>query len=110
MIKEKLITVTTTEKRKYCDDCGKEIRIDMACCRAYCEICGKDLCDKCVAAEDSTMGDYRTCYCGSCYDIKEKYQPKINDLEDEIERISELILTECKAKRDANSSRSNNNL
>ena len=49
MIKEEKITkeVTYTTKHKYCDDCGKGIKRDMACSVAICDICGKDLCNNC---------------------------------------------------------------
>jgi len=70
-----------------CDDCGIEIKRDMACSVARCEICGKDLCDKCIGHEADTIGDYREVYCKKCWDIGEKYRYKINELENSIDDL-----------------------
>jgi hypothetical protein len=71
----------TTEKivTRTCDDCGAEIHWSLACSVARCEVCKKDLCDKCVAKEKSTMGDYREVYCGACEDLyNSKYKHKLD--------------------------------
>ena len=99
MIKEVEVTEKTIKRYKYCDDCGKKIERSMACSVATCKYCGKDLCDKCVAAEDSTMGDYRTVYCSKCYDIKTEYDKLIEPLENEIERLSDEMIDKCKKHR-----------
>ena len=98
MIKSIEVTKTIKESHKYCDVCGKEIRKDMACCAARCEYCLKDLCDKCVAGEDSSMGDYRIVYCEKCYDIKMQYQPQIDELESQIDKLNDEMMTKCRMK------------
>jgi hypothetical protein len=95
MIKKEQITKVTTVNHKYCDDCGIEIRIDMACSVASCDICGKDLCNKCVAHEESNTGDYRTVYCAKCWVIGTEYRNKIEQLENEIELLSTEWHTKC---------------
>jgi ribosomal protein L37AE/L43A len=59
MIKEIKTTKEVIVKHKFCDDCGIEIKRDMACSIARCEICGKDLCDKCIGHE-TLLGNWKT--------------------------------------------------
>lgn len=96
MIQEFEVTEKTIKRYKYCDDCGKKIERSMACSVATCEACGKDLCDSCVAAEMSTLGDYRVVYCEACYDVKLEYDKIIQPLEDEIERLTDEMREKCK--------------
>ena len=95
MIKEEKQTQEITIKHKYCDDCGIEIKIDMACSVAKCEICGKDLCNKCIGYEANTMGDYREVYCKKCWEIGTEYRLKIEQLENEIENLSDEWHNRC---------------
>jgi len=95
MIKEVKQTQEVTIKHKYCDDCGTEIKRDMACSVAKCEICGKDLCNKCIGHEANTMGDYREVYCKKCWEIGTEYRLKIEQLENEIENLSTEWHNQC---------------
>ncbi len=63
-----MITETKIQKdaivyHKFCDVCGKEIIIGLACSKAKCMYCKKDLCEECIGHEDSTMGDYHDVFC-----------------------------------------------
>lgn len=95
MIKEEKIIKEEVKYHKYCDICGIEVKIGMACCKAYCVICQRDLCDKCVAHEEHDGGDYRTCYCSDCWTSYEKYKNKIESLEEEISELNEQWHKEC---------------
>jgi superfamily II helicase len=97
MVKEKKVKKEIIEHHKYCDDCGKEIKYGMACSKASCEYCGKDLCEDCVDYEASTMGDYREVYCTKCNGIRLRYKPKIDELENEIERLENERLQVAKS-------------
>ena len=99
MIKEEKTTKEVIIKHKYCDDCGKEIPRGLACGVARCELCGADLCDKCVAYEESTSGDYREVYCTDCYSIAKEYKPQIEELDDEINKIYDAMRSICKEVR-----------
>jgi len=90
---------TTTVTRVYCDDCGTELRRTMACSVARCELCGADLCDKCVAEEERTMGDYREVYCKNCNEIRNEYLPEIQKHEDAIDNLYEHMKQRCKTVR-----------
>ena len=97
MIKEEKQTQEITIKHKYCDDCGTEIKREMACSVAKCEICGKDLCDKCIGYETNTMGDYREVYCKKCWELGTEYRLKIEQLENEIENLSMEWHSKCRS-------------
>ena len=97
MIKEVKQTQEITIKHKYCDDCGVEIKRDMACSVAKCEICGKDLCNKCIGYEANTMGDYREVYCNKCWELGTEYRLKIEQLENEIEILSTEWHNRCRS-------------
>jgi len=97
MVKEEKTKKEITERHKYCDDCGKEIEYRMACSKTSCEYCKKDLCEKCVAYEASTIGDYREVYCKKCNEIRLQYKPKIDALENEIELLEEERLKAAKS-------------
>lgn len=98
MIKEFPITQTSMIRKKFCDECEKEIKIDMACSIAKCEICGKDLCEDCIGYEQSNSGDYRTVYCKSCWDIGKSYREQIEHHEKEIDRLNEEWIKSCKKR------------
>lgn len=92
MKKEAETKVKKTET--YCDVCGKVIKWDLQCSVSRCEYCGKDLCEKCIAKERFTDGDYREVYCEDCWKIAESYYKKIANLEDKID----VLYAECQAK------------
>ena len=96
MIKEITKEVTFTEKHRYCDECGKEIKRTMACSHAECKYCGKDLCDKCVSYEENTMGDYRVVYCKTCWELGNDYRLIIEQHEKEIDRLYNKWQNKCK--------------
>jgi hypothetical protein len=96
MIKKETIIQEKIINHKFCDDCGSEIEIGMACSVARCEICGKDLCNKCLGHEDHSDGDYRTVYCKNCWTIGESYRTKIEYLENEIEKLYDEWHKKCK--------------
>lgn len=95
MIKEIKTTKEVFINHKYCDDCGIEIKRDMACSVAKCEKCGKDLCDKCVGYEADSFGDYREVYCKKCWDIGESYRLAIQKHEEEIEKLNDEWSLKC---------------
>ncbi len=80
---------TVKVSRKFCDDCGKEIPRGLQCGVAKCEICKADLCDACVAYEESTPGDYREVYCKSCAEIGKPYLERIAEMRAECWRLRE---------------------
>ena len=92
----KEIPAKTTKTEIYCDDCGKKIHWDLQCSVSRCEYCNKDLCEKCVAMEKSTDGDYREVYCKKCWDIVKPYYEKIAKLDDEIEKLYDECEKRCK--------------
>ena len=98
MIKEEKITKIIIEKRRYCDDCGKELFHSLACSKTICEYCKKDLCGKCIGHEDHSGGDYRIVFCKTCWDLGNKYRPKITKLSNEIDRLYIEWQTKCKYK------------
>lgn len=88
MIKKIIKTEEVSYNEKYCDVCGTNIKMSMACTSARCEICGKDLCEKCIGHEENTMGDYREVYCKQCWDLGKEFNKKIEELENEIENLT----------------------
>ena len=98
MFKEKTVVRNVTIKTYHCDVCGKRLHRKLQCSQAICEYCGKELCDKCVANEMSTDGDYRETYCEKCWNIAKPYHDKINTLEDEMERLAIECDKKCKGK------------
>lgn len=98
MIKEEKKLVETTVKRRYCDDCGKEL-YGLSCCRAECEYCHKDLCEKCIGNEEGTSGDYRIVYCKTCWELGNEYRPLIEQHDNEIEKLYNEWRTKCKNSR-----------
>lgn len=99
MIHEYEVKETVKHHKRTCDMCNVEIKRGMACSVARCEICGIDLCDKCVAHEDYSTGDYRTCYCSRCWNIGSQFRYKIKQHEDEVENLYEEWHSLCKLAR-----------
>jgi hypothetical protein len=95
MIKKVETTKTIITNIKLCDDCGIEIKRDMACSVAKCEICGKDLCNKCIGHEANSIGDYREVYCKKCWEIGTEYRLKIEQLENEIDDFHDEWYKKC---------------
>jgi len=98
MIKENKILKETTERHKFCDVCGKEISIGLACSAAHCEYCKKDLCEECIGHEEDTWGDYRQVYCKQCWEIGNYYRPLIEKIEKELDQLYQDWQNECKQK------------
>jgi hypothetical protein len=95
VVKEKRVQKQVSEEHKYCDVCGVEIKIGLACATACCECCRADLCRDCIAHEETSCGDYRTVWCAVCWEIGEKYMQRVKKLEDEIENLYEEWKREC---------------
>lgn len=95
MFKDTKIKKEVTERHKYCDLCGIEILIGLECSAARCQICLKDLCYNCIGTEKDSTGDYRVVWCKACWTTGEKYRPKINELEEEIEKLYDAWYNEC---------------
>ncbi|MFA5152767.1 MAG: hypothetical protein WC554_09425 [Clostridia bacterium] len=98
MIKETKILKEDFVLHKFCDVCGDEIRIGLACSVARCKYCKKDLCEKCIGYEENTGGDYRIVYCKDCWNKGENYRPLIEQHENEIDILYEQWRNECKQK------------
>ena len=99
MIKETKTLKETTERHRYCDDCGKELHWTLACCAAHCQYCKKDLCEKCIGYEESTGGDYRIVYCKTCWELGNDYRPIIEQHEEEVHRLYTEWQNKCKNKK-----------
>ena len=56
----------------------------------------KDLCNKCVGYEMDTGSDYRTVWCKMCWQLGEKYRPKIEALNQQVDSLYEAWRAECK--------------
>ncbi len=96
-----MITETKIQKdaivyHKFCDVCGKEIIIGLACSKAKCMYCKKDLCEECIGHEDSTMGDYHDVFCKGCWYLGEQYRPIILELHTKIEVLYKEWQDKCK--------------
>lgn len=95
MIKETTETMEYVIKHKYCDVCGKEINLGMACSVVKCEICHKDLCETCIGKETDTSGDYREVYCKTCWEIGKPYRQAIQEHENAIDKLNEEWSNKC---------------
>ncbi len=102
MFREVKVSKEVIEHHKFCDVCGVEINIGLACSNASCQICGKDLCEKCIGTEKDTMGDYREVWCVKCWTIGEDYRPTIKELDAKIEILYDGWYAECKDTGDNN--------
>lgn len=87
MIKKTKIQKEVVERHKFCDVCGTEIRIGLACSSARCTYCRNDLCGNCIGHEEDTGGDFRIVWCKHCWDLGGYYRPKIKKLEFEMNRL-----------------------
>ena len=98
MIKETTVKKDVAEKHKYCDVCGAEISIGLACGPAICMYCKRDLCNSCVGYEEESPGDYRIVWCKRCWQIGEYYRPKIQALSNERSVLYEEWKGGCETK------------
>ena len=73
--------------KKYCDVCGAEIHMGVACDAIKCNKCKNDLCEACIGYEDGTYGDYRHGYCVSCWEIGVEYLKEIEKHSNEIQKL-----------------------
>lgn len=96
MYTETKVPSQTIERHKFCDICGIEIYIGLACSKAKCMYCDKDLCEKCICHEEDTGYDFRDVWCKSCWETGEKYRPTIEKLHAQIESLYEQWQEECK--------------
>ena len=96
MIKETKIQKEAIEKHKFCDVCGTEITIDLACNSARCMYCKRDLCEKCIGYEENTDGDYRDVWCKRCWEIGKQYRSTIEKMETKIEQLYKEWQGKCK--------------
>lgn len=98
MIKENKVLKEVVERYKFCDNCGIEIRIGLACSVAKCGYCKKDLCEVCIGHEESSWSDYRgEIWCKQCWEFGNEYRPKIELLEKQIEELYEEWQKLCSA-------------
>ena len=84
------------ERHKFCDVCGKELDMNLACYSAKCMYCGKDLCEEHIGHEEDTPEDYRFVYCEQCWKLGESYRPVINKLQEDITVLYMKWQDECK--------------
>jgi hypothetical protein len=94
--KETKILKEVIEKHKFCDICGSQIKIGLACSKAYCLYCKKDLCEKCIGHEEEAGGDYRIVYCVECWKTGDEYRPIIEQHEIEIHKLYTEWQNKCK--------------
>ena len=98
MIKETKVLKEQIIRLKFCDVCGDQIHIGLACHKAVCRYCEKDLCEDCIGDEEETGGDYRIVSCLRCSEIRLSYKSKLDALEKERDEIYKEIRTKCKQK------------
>jgi hypothetical protein len=103
MIKETKSLEEVTKNHKFCDVCGAEIYMGLACNAARCMYCEKDLCDDCVGYEEESSGDYRLVWCKGCWEIGEEYRPKIE--QHRVERDELYFEWKIKCKEDKTNER-----
>lgn len=96
MIKEVKVQKEVVEHHKFCDKCGREIKTGLGCTAAKCMYCKKDLCEKCIAHEDSSPSTYRIVYCKNCWDIGKQYRPAIEELSSKIGDLYKEWRDKCK--------------
>jgi hypothetical protein len=84
MIKETKVKKEVVEQHLFCDVCGAEIGIGLACSAACCECCRADLCGNCIGHEQNSCGDSRIVWCAECWEIGREYMRRIEKLEDQL--------------------------
>ena len=99
MLKKTTTLVEEDKYQRFCDICGKEIIVSLACSRATCAYCTRDLCENCIGHEDSTFGDYRTVYCEQCWGLGDQYRPLIEEYECKIHEMYKKWQSECKVAK-----------
>lgn len=96
MIKESKVQYERIEHHRFCDKCGEEIRALPGVRVAKCMYCNKDLCEKCVAYEDSNLSTHRIVYCNDCWNIGEEYRRTIDELSSKIQSLYKEWQDKCK--------------
>jgi len=96
VVKEIITQKEIVEKHKFCDICGDEITIGLACSVAKCIYCGKDLCEKHIGHEEDTYSDYRTVYCENCWEFGKYYRPLIDELDNKKHQLYKEWHDKCK--------------
>ena len=102
MIKETKERKEVIERHKFCDICGVEINIRLACSAAHCMYCRKDLCENCIGHEEDDGSDYRSCYCKRCWEIGEQYRPTIEKMETKIGQLYDEWISKCREAKTTN--------
>lgn len=95
MYKKTTVNKEVETTKKYCDVCGNEIHIGLACSAIKCGQCKKDLCEKCIGYEESDCGDYRYGYCERCWNIGQPFLNAIEQCSDRIEELHGQWTSEC---------------
>lgn len=90
------VTKEIMEPHRYCDVCGEEIEIHLACCKTNCVYCGKDLCENCIAHQEKLWSDTRIVYCKKCWALGEGFRPEIGNLQNKIESLYQEWQDNCK--------------
>jgi hypothetical protein len=71
-----------------------------------CYVCKRDVCNKCNKEFRGMDDDYPDILCLKCHEIREKYNLKIEKLEDQVCDLEEQFEKECKEARDVHDKRS----
>jgi len=97
MIKKTKETITREIKTRYCDICGKNVKMDYF--SGKCILCKRDICWDCAVVDpDDTGGDYTDYICTICEEISKPYFEKMKEIEKEYDEKIGKIYTEMKEK------------
>lgn len=89
-----MVPTEIRENHRFCDICGVEIPIGLACTAATCQICGKDICENCIGNEEDA-GDWRDVQCTLCWSIGQKYLPEIAKMKSKVTELYQKWYAEC---------------
>jgi len=93
---ERIEQYEVKEHKYFCDYCGELIpysRYEPI----YCCMCERDICDSHVAYQEYE-GDTLEKYCPECWELGKEYLAKIEELEEEEERLYDEWHKKCKEK------------
>lgn len=93
---EEKVQKETVIRHKFCDICGEEFHIGLACGTAKCMYCGKDLCEECICHEEATPADYRNVYCKKCWELGKSYRTTIEELQSNVGKLYKEWQEKCK--------------
>lgn len=80
-IEERTVPATMTQRYYICDICGSETKTHLS----QCYICKKHLC----AIHEKYNSILSCVFCESCYDLRDKYEPDIDETNKEFEEYRE---------------------